>query len=76
MTNNTLANNKMDSRIASMMLNINFGSTSYIVANKYAQASKKINETHEPKKVYRSLRQTIKESYLSGSLLYGNNFIS
>ena len=74
-----MATNTMiqDSRIASIMLNININSNSSFIINQYAQSADEINKIQEEghKKTYRSLKQTLKESYLTGSLSYGNNFV-
>ncbi len=67
----------MDSRTSSILINLDLNLNSKFVSNKYMdfkaniQATEKSNE----KKIYNSLRQTLRESYLTGSLRYGNNFV-
>ena len=55
----------------------NISSNSSAIINQYTTSANKINEiqTQGPKKTYRSLRETLKESYLTGALSYGNNFV-
>lgn len=67
----------LDSRVTSIMLNLNISSNSSAIINQYTTSANKINEiqTQGPKKTYRSLKETLKESYLTGTLSYGNNFI-
>lgn len=67
----------LDSRVSSIMLNLNITSSSSSIINQYTTSANKINEIQAqgPKKTYRSLRETLKESYLTGALAYGNNFI-
>ena len=67
----------LDSRISSIMLNLNLTSNSSAIINQYTTSANKINEIQYqgPKKTYRSLKETLKESYLTGALAYGNNFI-
>ena len=67
----------LDSRVSSIMLNLNIASNSSMIINQYATSANEINkiQAQGPKKTYRSLRQTLKESYLTGAVTYGNNFI-
>jgi hypothetical protein len=67
----------LDSRATSIMLNLNISSNSSFIINQYAKSADKINKIQNegPKKTYRSLKQTLKESYLTGALSYGNNFV-
>ncbi len=48
------------------------------VLNEYMQTKEAIsnNECAPKKKVYRSMEKLLKECYLTGSLLYGDNFIA
>ena len=67
----------LDSRISSIMLNLNLSSNSTEIISQYTNSANKINEIQNqgPRKTYRSLKETLKESYLTGALAYGNNFI-
>lgn len=69
--------NKMDSRVMSILLNLDLNLDTSQVANQYAASKKGIDESQQgyKKKVYRTLTATFKECYLTGSLKYGNNFI-
>jgi len=67
----------MDSRVMSILLNLDLNLDTTQVANQYVNTKKSIQESEQgyKKKVYRSLTATMKECYLTGSLKYGNNFI-
>lgn len=68
----------MDSRTSSILINLDLKQlNTTFTANKYATAVSAINVAAkgDKKKVYSSLRSTVKECYLTGSLKYGNNFI-
>jgi len=68
----------LDSRTSSILINLNLNLNSGLIANKYGDSIEKINESSKgnAKKVYKNLRSALKESYLTGSLRYGNGFIS
>ena len=70
----------MDSRVSSILFNLDINYNTKFVENRYMTSIKKIKESIESdknsKKVYRSLRQTLRECYLTGSLKYGRNFLS
>ena len=67
----------VDSRTSSILINLNLNLNSSIVASQYSSSVSKIEESANcnNQKIYRSLRSTMKECYLTGSLKYGNNFI-
>lgn len=65
---------KVDARISAILCQVNVKVNGSFVVNKYATAIKKINEKPY-KKVYTSLKSTLRESYLTGSLKYGKNFV-
>ncbi len=67
----------VDSRITSILINLDLNVNSKLVANKYTTSKANIEETQHGtnKKTYKSLRSTLRECYLTGSLKYGNNFI-
>ena len=67
----------MDSRTSSILLNLNLDIDTSSFSNQYIESKKEIEESQEPEhiKTYNSLRSTIKECYLTGSLKYGNNFV-
>ncbi len=67
----------LDSRVSSIMLNLNITSNTSMIINEYTTSANEINKitSQGAKKTYRSLRQTLKESYLTGAVAYGNNFI-
>lgn len=68
----------LDSRTSSILINLNLNLNTGLIANQYSNAVEKINESSKgnAKKVYRNLRSALKESYLTGSLRYGNSFVS
>ncbi|MBQ4645994.1 MAG: hypothetical protein IJB79_01465 [Candidatus Gastranaerophilales bacterium] len=68
----------LDSRTSSILINLNLNLNTGFVANQYEDSISKIEESAKgtAKKVYRNLRSALKESYLTGSLRYGNGFIS
>ena len=70
----------MDSRTCSILLNLNLtvDLASNIVANKYRSSIEGVTKaaTEDLRKNYKNLRSTVKESFLTGSLKYGHNFIS
>ncbi len=67
----------MDSRTSSILINLDLKNiTSKTVAKEYISTVAGIKDAEkDKKKVYSSLRSTVKECYLTGSLKYGNNFI-
>lgn len=67
----------MDSRTSSILINLDLTKlNSKMVAQNYVSATNAIKDAlSTKKKVYSSLRSTVKECYLTGSLKYGNNFI-
>lgn len=67
----------MDSRISSILLNLDLDLNTDNYSNQYVESKKEVQESQESNyvKEYRSLRSTIKECYLTGSLKYGNNFV-
>lgn len=73
----TMAVQTQDSRLSSILLNLNLSTSSSAIANEYTTSTSKINESAKGDKIksYKSLRQTMQECYLTGSLKYGNNFI-
>ena len=68
----------LDSRTSSILINLNLNLNTGMIANQYTNSIEKINESSKgsTKKVYKNLRSALKESYLTGSLRYGNSFIS
>lgn len=68
---------KIDSMTGSILINLNLNINSKLVASQYSQSVAKIQESAKGDKIksYKNLRSTVKESYLTGSLKYGNNFI-
>ncbi len=66
-----------DSRTSSILINLNLNIDSGIVAEKYSDSVNGIEESKKGDKIksYKNLRSTLKESFLTGSLKYGNNFI-
>ena len=70
----------MDSRTTSILLNLDLNlDLTKGIANQYLSSKEKIEESIDEKvrktKTYNSLKSTIKECYLTGSLKYGNNFV-
>lgn len=66
----------MDSRTSSILINLDLNVSSNLIANQYFESKEDIEKSQQNStKVYRSLRQTLKECYLTGSVKYGNNFI-
>ena len=70
----------MDSRTTSILLNLDLNlDLAKGIANQYLDSKEKIKESIDEKirktKTYNSLKSTIKECYLTGSLKYGNNFV-
>ncbi len=67
----------MDSRTSSILINLDLNLNKNFIADKYMSAKAEIEESQTGTKVksYTSLKQTLKECYLTGSLKYGNNFI-
>ena len=67
----------MDSRISSILLNLDLDLNTDNFSNQYVESKKEIEQSEKDKyvKEYNSLRSTIKECYLTGSLKYGNNFV-
>jgi len=69
----------MDSRTSSILINLDLKKiNSKDIANKYFTSAadiKKSQESANEVKSYKTLRSTIQECYLTGSLKYGNNFI-
>ncbi len=68
----------MDSRTSSILINLDLNINSGLVANQYYSSKAEIEEAAkgDKQKVYKNLRQTLRECYLTGSLKYGNNFIT
>lgn len=68
----------LDSRTSSILINLNLNLNTGFVVNKYCDSKAKIEESEKgnTKKVYKNLRSALRESYLTGSLRYGNGFIS
>ena len=67
----------MDSRTSSILINLDLNLNSGLVASNYSNSVEGIRESQKGDKIksYKSLRSTLKECYLTGSLKYGNNFI-
>jgi len=68
----------LDSRTSSILINLNLNLNTSFVSNKYSDSVSKIEETEKEdnnKKTYKTLRSALKESYLTGSLRYGNGFV-
>ena len=67
----------MDSRTSSILLNLKLDLNTDIYSNQYVESKKEVEESQDSEyiKEYTSLRSTIKECYLVGSLKYGNNFV-
>ncbi|MBR1616943.1 hypothetical protein IJ670_02215 [bacterium] len=67
----------MDSRTSSILINLKLDLKADIVVDSYNKSKEQIEEAQKSDKIktYTNLRSTIKESYLTGSLLYGRNFI-
>ena len=66
----------MDSRTCSILINLDIDVNSKLVSNKYASSVSGIKNATRPNiKSYSTLRSALQESYLTGSLKYGNNFI-
>ena len=68
---------KLDSRTSSILLNVNLNLDSAAIATKYKDSKAKILQAQRDDRIksYTSLKSTLRESYLTGSLKYGNNFI-
>lgn len=68
---------QLDSRTSSILLNLNINVNASSVALKYISSKEDIEEASKgnKQKVYKSLRQTMNECYLTGSLKYGRNYI-
>ena len=66
-----------DSRTSSILINLDLNINSGMVAAKYLNSVEGIQESSKGDKIksYKTLRSTLKECYLTGSLKYGNNFI-
>ena len=67
----------MDSRTSSILLNLNLDLDTSNFSNQYVESKKEVEKSQKSEfvKEYSSLRSTIKECYLTGSLKYGNNFV-
>ena len=67
----------MDSRISSILLNLDLDLNTDNFSNQYIESKKEVQESQDSEyvKEYTSLRSTIKECYLVGSLKYGKNFV-
>ncbi len=68
----------MDSRTCSILLNLDLNlDVSPSVATNYQSSKEKITQSAKEDNVksYSTLRSTVKESFLTGSLKYGRNFI-
>ncbi len=69
-------NSNLDSRTSSILINLNLNLNTSFVSNKYSASIEGIEESSkDDKKTYKSLRSALKESYLTGSLRYGNGFV-
>lgn len=69
----------IDSRTGSILINLNLNLNTSFISNQYSDSVSKIEETERKdnsKKTYNSLRSALRESYLTGSLKYGNGFVS
>lgn len=68
----------LDSRTSSILINLNLNLNTSFVSKEYINSAEKISESQKgtSKKVYKNLRSALKESYLTGSLRYGNGFVS
>jgi len=68
----------LDSRTSSILINLNLNLNTGFVSKQYTNSVEKIKESQKgnAKKVYKNLRSALKESYLTGSLRYGNGFVS
>ena len=68
----------LDSRTSSILINLNLNLNTGFIANQYGNSIAGIQESAKgnKKKVYKNLRSALKESYLTGSLRYGNGFVS
>ena len=66
-----------DSRTSSILINLDLNINSKLIAGQYSTIVAGIEESAkgDKQKVYKNLRSTLKESYLTGSLKHGNNFI-
>ena len=66
-----------DSRTSSILINLDLNINSKLIAGQYGSIIAGIEESAkgDKQKVYKNLRSTMKECYLTGSLKYGNNFI-
>lgn len=66
----------MDSRTSSILFNLDLKNiSSKLVANQYSTSKEQVEEAQQEKgSSYRSLRETVKESYLAGPSRFGNNF--
>ena len=67
----------MDSRTSSILINLDLNLNSNLVTSNYSTTIAGIEEAKKGDKIksYKSLKSTLKECYLTGSLKYGNNFI-
>lgn len=67
----------MDSRTSSILINLNLNVDSGMIASNYLNSVTGIEESGKGDmiKSYSTLRSTLKECYLTGSLKYGNNFV-
>ena len=67
----------LDSRTSSILINLNLNINTKLVASNYLNAVEGIKESSKNGKVktYKNIRSTLRESYFTGSLKYGNNFI-
>lgn len=69
----------IDSRTSSILINLNLNLNTSFISNQYCDSASKIEETEKMdtnKKTYNNLRSALRESYLTGSLKYGNGFVS
>ncbi|MBQ8848161.1 MAG: hypothetical protein IJ003_04380 [Candidatus Gastranaerophilales bacterium] len=67
----------IDSMTASKLINLDLNINSKLIASQYSSSVAGIEQSAkgDKQKVYRNLRSTMKECYLTGSLKYGNNFV-
>ena len=67
----------MDSRTSTILLNLDLDLNTDKYFNTYVESKKEVQDAQDCNfvKEYTTLRSTVKEWYLTGSLKYGNNFI-
>ena len=67
----------LDSRASSILINLNLSINTQSIVSSYKNSKDKIEESQHANvgKTYGNLRSTLKGSYLTGCIKYGNNFI-